>query len=187
MTRWRTILLLASMLMTAFVDAARAFDSENPPKPVLLTWTPPPLASSQRATRIVIDKSWRMMMLESKGQILRVYTIGLGDDPIGHKEQRGDSRTPEGTYRIDFKHPTSKFHLSMRISYPNDKDRARARKMRVHPGSDIMIHGTPNGVEWWRTTLMERDWTDGCVAVTNREIEEIWSMVQVGTRVDIRP
>jgi len=75
----------------------------------------------------------------------------------------------------------------MRISYPNNADRARARKMRVHPGSDIMIHGTPNGLEWWRTMLMDRDWTDGCVAVTNSEIEEIWSLVRVGTQVVIRP
>ena len=187
MTRGCTIAAVAAMLVAGFVTAASAFDPDNPPQPVLLTWIPSPLEPNQRATRIVIDKSWRMMMIESKGEVLRVYTIGLGDDPIGHKEQRGDSRTPEGVYSIDFKHDKSRYHLSMRISYPNNADRARARKMRVHPGSDIMIHGTPNRLEWWRTMLMDRDWTDGCVAVTNSEIEEIWSLVRVGTQVVIRP
>jgi len=101
MTRGCTIAAVAAMLVAGFVTAASAFDPDNPPQPVLLTWIPSPLAPNQRATRIVIDKSWRMMMIESKGEVLRVYTIGLGDDPVGHKEQRGDSRTPEGVYSID--------------------------------------------------------------------------------------
>lgn len=146
-----------------------------------------PLARNERATRIVVDKAWRLMMLETNRKQRRIYSIGLGDEPIGHKEQQGDSRTPEGRYWISFKNANSRFHLSLRISYPNDADRARARKLRVRPGGDIMIHGRPNGVEWWRTMLMDRDWTDGCIAVTNSEIQEIWALVAVGTRIDIRP
>ena len=133
-------------------------------------------------------QGWQQwMVVESNRKIRRVYSIGLGDDPVGHKEQRGDSRTPEGSYQINFKHDKSRYHLSMRISYPDARDRAHAKKLRVRPGGDIMIHGTPNGLEWWRTLLLERDWTDGCIAVTNQEIAEIWALVRVGTRVDIRP
>jgi murein L,D-transpeptidase YafK len=200
--------LVAAMLVTASVAPAVASDPEppagppedasiqlpsppfppSPPPQIVLPPKPhPPIARGERATRIHVDKAWRVMMIETNRKVRRVYAIGLGDDPIGHKQQRGDSRTPEGRYAISFKNDRSKFHLSLRVSYPNDRDRANARKLKVHPGSDIMIHGRPNGVEWWRTMLMDRDWTDGCIAVTNDEIEEIWKLVSVGTRIDIRP
>ena len=198
MARGPTILLAAATLLIASATEPFAFESpDKPPRdfdvvepmsPALLPRMPvPPVVRGERATRIIVEKSWRLMVVESNRKVRRIYSIGLGDEPLGHKEQRGDSRTPEGRYWINFKHDKSRYHLALRVSYPNDTDRARARKLRVHPGSDIMIHGTPNGVEWWRTLLMERDWTDGCVAVTNNEIEEIWALVRVGTRVDIRP
>jgi murein L,D-transpeptidase YafK len=187
MTRRRTIVMVAAILLITSSPAPCAFDSLEPLPEILLPPKPlPPVARGERATRIIVDKTWRLMVVESNRKIRRVYSIGLGDDPVGHKEQRGDSRTPEGRYRIDFKHDKSRYHLALRVSYPNQADRARARKLRVHPGSDIMIHGMPNGLEWWRTLLMERDWTDGCVAVTNAEIEEIWKLVGVGTPVEIR-
>jgi murein L,D-transpeptidase YafK len=179
--------LAAALLAILFVTRAFAFDSLEPPPEILLPpKPPPPVARGERATRILVDKAWRVMVVESNRKIRRVYSIGLGDDPVGHKEQRGDSRTPEGRYQISFKNDRSQFHLSLRVSYPNDKDRARARKLKVHPGSDIMIHGTPTGLEWWRTFFLDRDWTDGCVAVTNSEIEEIWKLVRVGTPIEIR-
>lgn len=168
-------------------ESAPSVDFEAPPPKILMPpIAPPPVARGEYARRIIVDKAWRLMTVESNRKIRRVYSIGLGDDPVGHKEERGDSRTPEGRYFISFRNDKSKFHLSLRISYPNNQDRARARKRKVHPGSDIMIHGTPTGMEWWRSFYLDRDWTDGCIAVTNIEIEELWKLVRVGTPIEIR-
>jgi murein L,D-transpeptidase YafK len=149
---------------------------------------PPELADTQaRATTIVIEKSPRRITLERDGAVLKSYDVSLGSSPIGHKRQEGDRKTPEGTYFIDFKHPRSRFHLSLRTSYPNAADREQASRRGVSAGSDIMIHGLPNGLGWLGALHLYRDWTDGCIAVTNAQIEEIWTMVDVGTRVEIRP
>jgi lipoprotein-anchoring transpeptidase ErfK/SrfK len=181
------ILLAMPAGSSAFSDTY-AFDEFEPPTTrIILPPTQPPLPRGARATPIVVDKSWRRQMLQSKGKVLGVYRFGLGDYPIGHNHPRGHSRTPEGVYRIEFKNDRSKFHLSLRVSYPSHADRVHARKLRVHPGSDIMVHGTPTGASWWQSLLLERDWTDGCIAVTNMEIEEIWKLVAVGTPIDIRP
>jgi murein L,D-transpeptidase YafK len=134
--------------------------------------------------RVLIDKSDRQLMLLSDGKVERRYRIALGGNPLGHKEREGDSRTPEGLYRIDGKNPESAFHLSLRISYPNAADQARAMAAGLDPGGDIFIHGQPN---WWPTDLpIGYDWTLGCIAVTDAEIEEIWALVPVGTVVEIR-
>jgi murein L,D-transpeptidase YafK len=145
------------------------------------------VAPGERVTRIVVEKAARRMLLERNGAAPRIYNVVLGAAPVGHKQQQGDSRTPEGMYAIDFKNPKSRYHLALRISYPNVADRQRAHRLGVDPGGDIMIHGLPNGLGFFGRLLRERDWTDGCVAVTNREIEEIWSVVDVGTPVEIRP
>jgi murein L,D-transpeptidase YafK len=142
---------------------------------------------AERATLVVVDKVARRLTILRSGKPLKTYEMALGGNPTGHKQQEGDSRTPEGRYAIDFKNPHSRFHLSLRISYPNAADRERARKRGVPPGSDIMIHGLPNGLGWLGSLYLFRDWTDGCIAVTNRQVEEIWSMVDVGTPVEIRP
>jgi murein L,D-transpeptidase YafK len=105
----------------------------------------------------------------------------------GYKQREGDGRTPEGRYAIDFKNPRSRFHLALRISYPDASDRDSARRRGVPPGGDIMIHGLPNGLGWLGKYHLWRDWTDGCIAVTNGQIEEIWASVDVGTPVEIRP
>lgn len=141
----------------------------------------PPLApAAERADEIRVDKSERRMQLLRAGRVLRTYRILLGDAPVGHKTQQGDERTPEGRYRITFRNDKSRFHLSLRVSYPNDADRAQARRRGVDPGGDIMIHGgTPPGYG--------RDWTDGCIALTDREIEEVWRLVAVGTPILIEP
>jgi murein L,D-transpeptidase YafK len=148
----------------------------------------PPLAPpEQRADKIVVEKAARRMALLRDGTTLRSYDVSLGSDPIGHKQQEGDGRTPEGLYTIDFKNVRSRFHLSLRVSYPSAQDREAARQRGVPPGGDIMIHGLPRGLGSLGDFHLARDWTDGCVAVTNREIEEIWALVDTGTAIEIRP
>jgi murein L,D-transpeptidase YafK len=140
-----------------------------------------------RATLIVVEKSARRVTLLRNGQMLATYPVALGAAPFGPKQQEGDGRTPEGMYAIDFKNARSRFHLALRISYPSAADRAGAQQRGVPPGSDIMIHGLPNGLGWLGGLHLWRDWTDGCVAVTDRQIEAIWPLVDVGTAVEIRP
>ncbi len=138
------------------------------------------------ADRIVVEKAARRMHLQRAGVTLKTYRISLGRNPAGHKQQEGDSRTPEGRYVIDAHNPQSRFHLSLRISYPNAEDRRRAAARGVSPGGDIFIHGLPNGTTSG-AFFSGRDWTDGCIAVTNAEIREIWAMVKDGTPIEIRP
>jgi murein L,D-transpeptidase YafK len=138
-----------------------------------------------QADRIIIVKSTRTMTLFSRGRVLKSYTVALGSVPVGPKRIHGDHKTPEGNYIISSRNEHSQFHLALRISYPNAADRARARTLRTSPGGDIMIHGLPNGFDDAR--YRQTDWTDGCIAVTNGEIEEIWRLVPVGTRVEIQP
>ncbi len=148
----------------------------------------PPLApEGERATRILIEKAERRLWLYRGDLLLKSYEVALGGNPIGTKERQGDRRTPEGRYTIDFKNDASRFHLSLRISYPDDADRARAAAARVPPGGDIFVHGLPNGLGKLGDAHRARDWTDGCIAVTNAEIEEIWSLVAIGTPIEIRP
>jgi murein L,D-transpeptidase YafK len=146
-----------------------------------------PAAAARQADLIVVDKGRRVMTLWSHKKPLKTYRIALGGNPTGHKEQEGDSRTPEGRYTIDAKNPKSSFYLSLHISYPNAKDRAAARKRGVSPGGAIMIHGTPEGLTALRTAGVFSDWTAGCIAVTNGEMDEIFKLVRVGTPIVIKP
>ena len=139
------------------------------------------------ADRILIEKKERRMTLYSKGRALKSYQIALGGNPTGPKERQGDNKTPEGIYRIDARNRNSQFHLSLHISYPNEKDKKRARELGVSPGGDIMIHGLKNGLSWVGEQHTELDWTKGCVAVTDEEIEEIDKVVPLGTVVEILP
>ncbi len=139
------------------------------------------------ADRILVEKASRSMTLFRKGQVLKTYIIALGTEPVGHKEKEGDGRTPEGIYRISGRNPQSKFHLSLRVSYPSEADRESARKRGLAPGGDIMIHGLPNGSGALGAAHRLRDWTIGCIAVTNEEIQEIWNSVADGTEIEIRP
>lgn len=134
-----------------------------------------------------VFKGERTMELWSEGKRFKTYPISLGAQPIGHKQMEGDEKTPEGEYSIISKNNHSRYHLSLKISYPRDEDRQNANKKGLNPGGDIMIHGLPNGFgfigklhTWW-------NWTDGCIAVTNKEIEEIWHLVPLGTKVFINP
>jgi murein L,D-transpeptidase YafK len=137
--------------------------------------------------RLVVNKSRRELLLVSGQNVLRSYRIALGFDPVGHKVKEGDGRTPEGRYAIDWRNPRSAYHLSLRISYPNEADRVRAGELAVDPGGDIMIHGLPNGVDAAERGHPERDWTRGCIAVSDAEMEEIWDLVADGTAVEINP
>jgi murein L,D-transpeptidase YafK len=134
-----------------------------------------------RVTSIVVYKERRKLYLLHENQVLREFDFELGFAPVGHKKVEGDGRTPEGAYVIDRKNPNSSFHLSVGISYPNEADRAAAAALGLSPGGDIFIHGTP------RLNRGDDDWTAGCIAVTNREIEDIYAMVDVGTPILIYP
>jgi len=137
------------------------------------------------ADYLLVDKSERLLIAYRSEQPIRAYRdIQFGDAPEGHKHFEGDERTPEGRYTIDWRNPQSRYHLSLRISYPNDADRAYAAEQGRSPGGDIFIHGQPNRLPMGR---MPGDWTDGCIALSNTEIEELWQMVPDGTIIDIRP
>lgn len=143
---------------------------------------------TKKARYIQIHKSKRIMILYDRyGKRMKHYRIALGKNPVGHKQREGDSRTPEGRYYIDGRNPESSYHLSLKISYPNTRDIFKAQLRNQSPGGMIMIHGLPNGKEWISKYHAKRDWTDGCVAVDNRQIREIWRMVDDGTPVDIYP
>jgi murein L,D-transpeptidase YafK len=139
------------------------------------------------ADRILVEKSARKLTLFKRDKILKTYRIALGRNPVGAKTQKDDGRTPEGKYIIDSRNARSRFHLSLHISYPNARDRAAAAARGVDPGGDIMIHGLTNGLGWLGALHRLRDWTNGCIAVTNSEIEEIWRLVPNGTTVGIVP
>ena len=132
-------------------------------------------------TSVQVHKSARKMYLLHETQVLKVYDVGLGFAPVGHKEFEGDGKTPEGAYVINRRNPNSEYHLSIGISYPNDADRAYAQSIGKEPGGDIFIHGAPN------RKVSPRDWTLGCIAVTDREMEDIYAMVRDGTPIFIYP
>ncbi len=135
-----------------------------------------------------VDKSERKMYLHSGDHIVRSYEISLGDSPRGHKTTEGDERTPEGTYFLNWRNPNSRFHLSIQISYPNEADIKQAHERGVSPGGAIFIHGLPNGTSPRKRLPPRTDWTDGCIAVkSNREMEEIWKLVPLGTPITINP
>lgn len=140
-----------------------------------------------QADRIVIVKSKRTLTLLHGSKILKTYKVALGPSPLGAKTQQGDNKTPEGLYTVDSRNPHSQFHLALHISYPNAADRARAAKLNVNAGGDIMIHGLPPAYSYLGPLHRKFDWTAGCVAVTDSEIEEIWNLVPVGTVVEIKP
>lgn len=137
--------------------------------------------------KILIEKEKRKMSLFLKGRLIKAYDIALGFEPVGHKQQEGDGKTPEGTYSISYKNPASQFHKALKISYPNKKDQQNASKLGVSPGDFIMIHGLGKTFGWLGKAHIYKDWTLGCVAVTNEEIDEIYKLTPIGTTVEIRP
>lgn len=148
---------------------------------VLTGWAVP----EETADRIVVNKSTRTLLLYSGSKVIRTHRVALGRTPEGTKLRQGDGKTPEGDYTISERNASSAFQKSLRISYPNAADRERARRAGVEPGGDIMIHGLPNGQGSTGPAHRLTDWTEGCIAVTNEEIEEIWRLVPNGTPIRI--
>ena len=147
--------------------------------PKFKTYSGPPV------TRIDVFKSRRVMTFYSGTTPIKSYNFGLGYAPVGNKEYEGDGKTPEGIYKIDRRNDRSKFHLSLGINYPQPEDRARAKKGGYSPGGDIFIHGQPNQIaDGYR---VKGDWTEGCVAIDNHQIEELFAATPMGTEVEIRP
>jgi murein L,D-transpeptidase YafK len=145
----------------------------------------PAYAEELLADNILVEKAKRKLTLLRDDKVIKTYRIALGKNPVGAKRRQGDNKTPEGHYIISGRKADSEFHLALQISYPDELDIERAEKQGVDPGDRIMIHGRPPDFESRRKR--KRDWTQGCIAVTNREIEEIWNIVPDGTPIEIRP
>ncbi len=145
------------------------------------------LETSRRADRVVLVKSARMLHAFRGPLLVRSYRVALGFSPDGPKRVQGDGRTPEGAYTIDWRNPQSQYHRSLHISYPNARDRARARELGRSPGGAIMIHGLPGGQEDIGRDHVAADWTDGCIALTNEQVEDLWNLIDDGTPIHILP
>lgn len=156
---------------------------------VAVFWFKPqaPLAPGVTADKVLVLKGERRLLLLKDGKPLKGYRVALGWSPRGRKVREGDGKTPEGSYVIDFRKPDSDFHRALHISYPDVGDKAHARKLGVSPGGAIMIHGLKNGSGWIGDLHRIADWTDGCIAVTDEEIREIWRAVPNGTPIEIQP
>jgi murein L,D-transpeptidase YafK len=140
-----------------------------------------------RADHVVVLKKERTLELLSRGKVIKTYKVALGGDPVGPKSRQGDHKTPEGLYVLDSRNAHSQFYKSIHISYPSERDRAVARKNGVSAGGDIFLHGLPNGFGAIGAAHRLKDWTDGCIAATDAEIDEIWKAVPNGTQIEIRP
>ncbi len=172
-------MLVAVTGCSAGAGTAQSDEIVEPPVPL------PIIAAGVKADSIVVDKSDRTLVLYKTSQeVARYNNIRFGAAPEGHKRFEGDERTPEGRYTIDGRNPGSSYHLSLRISYPNASDRAYAAARGKSPGGDIFIHGQPNGRNG---DLIKSDWTDGCIALSNAEVEQIWRVVPDGTVITIQP
>lgn len=136
---------------------------------------------------MIVFKKERTLHLMNAGKVIKTFKVALGGDPLGPKTRQGDHKTPEGTYILDSRNLHSQFYKSIHISYPSAQDRAAARKNGVSPGGDVLIHGLPNGYGWIGARHRLRDWTDGCIAVTDQEMDEIWRAVPNGTPIEIHP
>lgn len=136
---------------------------------------------------VVVDKSKSSMLLMRKGKVLRSYKIAMGDRPKGHKQQEGDQRTPEGRYLLDYKKSDSAYYRAIHISYPNEEDSLRAEALGIDPGGQIMIHGQNPNSSLTPDQAQQLNWTDGCIAIKNHEIDELWRAIDTGTPIEIWP
>jgi murein L,D-transpeptidase YafK len=161
--------------------------SDSLPEAPLASPAPPSLDKLPTVDRVVVHKADRRMMLMHGGNVVRTYHVQLGLNPQGQKQRSGDFRTPEGTYRLDRRNPRSDFFLSIKVSYPNEQDLRRARAQHWDTGGSIMIHGLPNVLKHDEDYYASHDWTDGCVAVSNADMVEIWMLVPDDVPIDITP
>ena len=156
------------VLVVAIVCASKAFADDS-------------------VSRVIVKKSEHVMYIMSGKTVLAKFKVALGADPKGQKHREGDEHTPEGLYILDYKNSDSRFYKSMHISYPNAEDVKAARAAGVNPGGQIMIHGQLNGFGWLAPITQHFDWTDGCIAITDAEMDRFWKLVPVGTTIEIRP
>src|SRR5262249_13305005 len=168
-------MLAALILISAFAIYLYAHHNLNP------------LPTGTTIDRIVVEKSTRRLSIFRDGNQIKVYRIALGRSPVGAKREEGDMKTPEGTYKIDGRNPQSSFHLALHVSYPSGEDDKRAAAHGVSAGCDVMGHGIQNGRGWIGAFHRWSDWTAGCIAVTDEEIEELWRVTPDGTMIEIRP
>lgn len=152
-----------------------------------LVAAPGVLSRYEQADYLLVIKSERKLYLLKEGEVLRSFKIALGLIPSGPKRREGDFRTPEGIYHLDARNPSSDYFLSIRISYPDTQDVTRARAEAVDPGGQIMIHGQPNVPKYSASRYQTWDWTDGCIAVSNSDMVDIWLMTDEATPIEIRP
>lgn len=155
---------------------------------IIFTFFIPSFASAiEKADMVLVVKSESMLYLIKNEDVMKAYHVAFGATPKGHKQQEGDERTPEGKYMLDFKKADSAFYKAIHISYPNEDDKKRAKLAGVNPGGSIMIHGQKNGLGWIGWLTQRFNWTNGCIAVSNHAMDEIWNAVDVGTPIEIRP
>lgn len=140
-----------------------------------------------KADRVVVLKKERVLLLLHEGKTVRRYPIAVGSNPTGHKEREGDGRTPEGTYRLDWRHATPRVGPAIHVSYPDARDRRRAKAVGVDPGGGIMLHSLDHTLPWGSVPASERTWTDGCIGLKPRDLEEMWHAVRDNTVIEIRP
>jgi len=173
------LLTFISISFTSLASTSATAYSESP------STSNDSIPSSTVIDKVFVDKSDRVLQLIERGNVVRSYRIALGDSPVGHKQQEGDQRTPTGIYTLDYKNENSIAYRSIHISYPNAADKAHAKSLGVSPGGDIMIHGQMNGFGHLGWLNQSRDWTDGCIAVTNDEMDTIMEAVKVDTMIEI--
>ncbi|UWQ75048.1 murein L,D-transpeptidase family protein [Leisingera sp. M658] len=173
--------LLRLLALVVLAGAAWAAWQAFAPRPA----PPPQAAAVERIDRILIEKSARRLTASREGETVLEFPIALGFEPAGDKFQESDGKTPEGTFLIDRRNPNSAYHLSLGINYPQPEDRKQAHAAGVSPGGDIFIHGQPNSVG--NLITLPGDWTAGCIAVTNEQMETLWRLAEIGTEVEIRP
>lgn len=181
--------LLTALTLVSLALAPRLFASELLAKadtrmPMAGGYAPEDI---QSVSKVVVRKGERRMYLMDGDEVVRSYRISLGDNPEGHKLYEGDERTPEGEYTLDWRNAQSDFYKSIHISYPSERDRELASAWGLDPGGSIMIHGLPNDAGDMAFAYVGLDWTDGCIAVTNEEMDEIWHLVTNGTPISIHP
>ena len=173
----KLVILLLVVVLAAFIIALAMTSSNN---------NQYPLSKSAVVDRILVEKGKRKMHVYQQGELLKTYDIALGPNPAGHKEVEGDGKTPEGIYRINDKNDRSAYHLNLGVSYPNEQDQAHADGLGQSAGGDIKIHGLKNGLGFLGLAHLRADWTAGCIAVTNEEIEELFRVVPVGAEIEIK-
>jgi len=168
-------------------DSSRSLPAASAPASAVTEDNAGLTATMPVADKIVVRKAERRLYLMRRGEVLRSYRIALGLQPEGAKERAGDFRTPEGRYQLTRRNARSEYFLSIQVSYPNDQDVRRAHHQHVDPGGSIMLHGLPNNLRHSPEYYAKSDWTDGCIAMSDSDMVEVWMMTQDNTLIEILP